>query len=152
MPTRPSMVDADRLDSKRLLAVLVAVKKGDFSARLPAGWTGISGKIADTLNDIVEMIEENNREVERVSRVVGKEGKLSQRASNPAGGGSWKSRIGALNGLIDDLVRPTSEMARVIGAVAKGFGGGGHKNAAGCTMTGGVDALQKLFDSRFEEE
>jgi phosphoesterase RecJ-like protein len=32
-----------------------------------------------------------------------------------------------------------------IGAIAKEFGGGGHKNAAGCTVRGGIDALQKLF-------
>ena len=32
-----------------------------------------------------------------------------------------------------------------IGAVAKEFGGGGHKNAAGCTVRGGIDALQKIF-------
>jgi len=38
-----------------------------------------------------------------------------------------------------------------IGAVAKQFGGGGHKNAAGCTVTGPVDALQKLFVERIEE-
>jgi phosphoesterase RecJ-like protein len=29
-----------------------------------------------------------------------------------------------------------------IGAVAKGFGGGGHKNAAGCTMTGPIETLR----------
>jgi phosphoesterase RecJ-like protein len=38
-----------------------------------------------------------------------------------------------------------------IGAVAKQFGGGGHKNAAGCTITGPIDALQKLFVERIEE-
>lgn len=32
-----------------------------------------------------------------------------------------------------------------IGAVAKQFGGGGHKNAAGCTVTGGIDVLQRIF-------
>ena len=32
-----------------------------------------------------------------------------------------------------------------IGAVAKTFGGGGHKNAAGCTAAGSIDALKKLF-------
>ncbi|TMA08678.1 MAG: HAMP domain-containing protein, partial [Deltaproteobacteria bacterium] len=110
----------DALDAERLLGVLVSVKKGDFSARLPTGWTGINGKVADTLNDIIGMMADNTREIERVSRVVGKEGKLSQRASPPAATGSWKSRVDAMNGLIDDLVRPTSEMARVIGAVAKG--------------------------------
>jgi phosphoesterase RecJ-like protein len=37
-----------------------------------------------------------------------------------------------------------------IGAVAKEFGGGGHKNAAGCTVHGGIDALQKLFIEKIE--
>jgi phosphoesterase RecJ-like protein len=37
-----------------------------------------------------------------------------------------------------------------IGAVAKQFGGGGHKNAAGCTVTGPIDALQKTFVERIE--
>ena len=37
-----------------------------------------------------------------------------------------------------------------IGAVAKEFGGGGHKNAAGCTVTGGIDALRKLFIEKIE--
>jgi phosphoesterase RecJ-like protein len=38
-----------------------------------------------------------------------------------------------------------------IGAVAKQFGGGGHKNAAGCTVTGAIDALQKLFVEKIEQ-
>jgi phosphoesterase RecJ-like protein len=38
-----------------------------------------------------------------------------------------------------------------IGAVAKEFGGGGHKNAAGCTVTGPIDALQKQFVERIEQ-
>jgi len=37
-----------------------------------------------------------------------------------------------------------------IGAVAKQFGGGGHKNAAGCTVTGPIDGLQKTFVERIE--
>jgi len=37
-----------------------------------------------------------------------------------------------------------------IGAVAKEFGGGGHKNAAGCTVTGAIDALQKVFVDKIE--
>jgi bifunctional oligoribonuclease and PAP phosphatase NrnA len=38
-----------------------------------------------------------------------------------------------------------------IGAVAKGFGGGGHRNAAGCTVNGPIDTLQKLFVTKLEE-
>jgi len=37
-----------------------------------------------------------------------------------------------------------------IGAVAKEFNGGGHKNAAGCTVRGGIDALQKMFIEKIE--
>jgi len=115
-----SMADGDALDTKALLQVLTAVKKGDFSVRLPPGWTGIDGKIADALNDIIDLLADSATEMERVSRVVGKEGRLTQRATLPAAGGAWRSRVNAVNHLIEDLVRPTTEMARVIGGVAKG--------------------------------
>src|SRR5262249_38005684 len=59
-------------------------------------------------------------ELERLSRVVGKEGKLSQRAALGDVSGSWRDAIASVNALIDDLVHPTSETARVIGAVAQG--------------------------------
>ena len=38
-----------------------------------------------------------------------------------------------------------------VGGVAKTFGGGGHKNAAGCTVSGAIDALQKLFIAKIED-
>ena len=60
------------------------------------------------------------RELERIGRVVGKEGRITQRASIGEVTNSWADAIGSINDLIGDLVRPTSEMARVIGAVAKG--------------------------------
>jgi phosphoesterase RecJ-like protein len=37
-----------------------------------------------------------------------------------------------------------------IGAIAKEFEGGGHKNAAGCTVSGPIDALQKMFIQKIE--
>jgi HAMP domain-containing protein/signal transduction histidine kinase/DNA-binding response OmpR family regulator len=115
-----SMTGNGGVDNEVLLQVLTSLRKGDFSVRLPTGWTGIDGKIADTLNDIIDLMADNAKEMERVSRVVGKEGRLTQRAAVPAAGGAWRSRINAVNHLIEDLVRPTTEMARVIGAVAKG--------------------------------
>ena len=37
-----------------------------------------------------------------------------------------------------------------IGAVAKAFGGGGHKNAAGCTANGTIESLQAVFVNEIE--
>jgi len=110
----------DTLDEKQLLGALVALKRGDFSARLPTEWTGVAGKIADTLNDVIEQNERLAKELERVSRVVGREGKLSQRASLPSARGSWASLVESVNTLVEDMARPTAEMSRVIGAVANG--------------------------------
>src|SRR5918995_1804015 len=110
----------DSLNTKLLLKTLVAFKKGDFSTRLPGEWTGEAGKIADTLNDIIDLSDKMAKELERVSRVVGKEGKINHRAAVPAASGSWLRLVDSTNLLIDDMARPTSEMARVIGAVANG--------------------------------
>src|SRR2546426_379623 len=108
------------LDTKLLLSTLVAVKNGDFSVRLPVEWTGINGKIADAFNDIIGVNAKMAKELERVSKVVGKEGRLTQRASLGNGGGAWTGMIESVNSLVSDLVQPTNEMARVIGAVARG--------------------------------
>ncbi|RJF96088.1 HAMP domain-containing protein [Noviherbaspirillum saxi] len=110
----------DELDVKVLLATLRALKKGDFSARMPADWTGLAGKVADTLNEIIETNQSMAEGITNVSRVVGREGRLTHRASMPNLSGGWATMVKSVNSLIDDLVRPTNEMARVIGAVAKG--------------------------------
>jgi HAMP domain-containing protein/CheY-like chemotaxis protein/signal transduction histidine kinase len=110
----------EQLDAKTLLSTLMALKKGDFSVRMPSDWTGMAGKIADTLNDIIDTKARMVREVTEVSRVVGREGRLTQRAETTNTTGGWATIISSVNTLIDDLVRPTTEMARVIGAVAKG--------------------------------
>jgi HAMP domain-containing protein len=117
---RTQTVKTDSLNTKLLLKTLLAFKKGDFSARLPGDWMGEAGKIADTFNDIIELSDRTARELERVSRVVGKEGKIMHRAAVPQAAGSWLRLVDSTNLLIDDMARPTSEMARVIGAVANG--------------------------------
>src|SRR5690349_19915144 len=66
------------------------------------------------------MNEAITQEFERLSKVVGKEGKITQRARVRGASGGWDSKLRAINELIDDMVQPTAEVARVIGAVAKG--------------------------------
>ncbi len=110
----------DDVDTTTLLTALRALRKGDFSTRLPVKWLGMAGKIADTFNDIVEMNERLASELEGLNRVVGKQGKITQRANTSGLTGGWVESVAAVNSLIDDLISPTQEMARVIGAVAKG--------------------------------
>src|SRR6266436_1543668 len=116
----PPPSSIDEVDSASLLKALKAFQRGYFSVRLPMNWVGMSGKIADTFNDIAEMNERLASELDRLNRVVGQQGKITQRASAAEMTGGWVDCIGSVNSLIDDLVSPTHETARVIGAVAKG--------------------------------
>src|SRR5205085_8641713 len=84
---------AEELDNKVLLTALTALKRGDFSVRLPVEWTGIPGKVADTFNEVVEQNERLVNELARLSRVVGKEGRINERASLGEVSGSWEASI-----------------------------------------------------------
>ncbi|WP_201276625.1 ATP-binding protein [Marisediminicola senii] len=103
-----------------LLEVLAAVKAGDFSVRAPLDWTGLGGKVADSLNDVIIANQSFSEELGRVTEVVGRQGRLSQRVSSGSWARGWSGSADSVNGLIDALVQPTSEMQRVIGAVAGG--------------------------------
>jgi HAMP domain-containing protein/CheY-like chemotaxis protein/signal transduction histidine kinase len=118
MPT--AVLATDTLDQKRLLKVLTDYRRGDFSARMPGDRTGLAGKICDALNDAIERNERLVKELERLSNVVGKAGNIKQRASLPSAEGQWLMALESVNALVSDLVQPTTEVARVIGAVAKG--------------------------------
>ncbi len=110
----------DTLDARVLLSVLADVKAGDFTARMPLDWTGVAGKVADGFNDVIIANQALGRELARVSRVVGEQGELSQRVVLGGWTQGWSGSVDAVNSLIGALVRPTSEMQRVIGAVADG--------------------------------
>jgi signal transduction histidine kinase/HAMP domain-containing protein/ActR/RegA family two-component response regulator len=110
----------DQLDQETLLRVLSDVESGDFSVRMPLTWTGVAGKIADRLNNVIAANETLGTELAKVSHVVGKEGKLSQRLALRGADQVWYASVESVNSLIEDLVQPTSEMQRVVGAVADG--------------------------------
>jgi signal transduction histidine kinase/DNA-binding response OmpR family regulator/HAMP domain-containing protein len=119
MPDSP-VAPADEFDATVLLAVLAQVKRGDFSARMPLAWTGVAGKVADGFNDVIIANQALGVELARISQVVGEQGRLSQRAVLGGAAQSWSGSVESVNNLIEALVRPTSEMQRVIGAVADG--------------------------------
>ncbi|MDZ8104794.1 MAG: HAMP domain-containing protein [Nostoc sp. DedQUE12a] len=120
MATEQLTRDSDNLDLNQLLRTLTAVKHGDFSTRMPIDHTGVAGKIADTLNDIIDQNQRMASELQRIGNVVGKEGKIADRASLGDVRGSWSDCVNSVNTLITDLVQPTAETTRVIRAVANG--------------------------------
>jgi methyl-accepting chemotaxis protein len=117
---KPSAASNGHYDPKALLAALKGIKKGDFTARLPVGDTVVGAAIAEAFNDVAELLETRAHEFARIGQVVGKEGRINQRAALGAATGSWAAWVESFNTLIGDLVQPTEEVARVIGAVAKG--------------------------------
>jgi len=120
MATEQLTTDSDNLNLNQLLRTLNAVKQGDFSAQMPIDHTGVAGKIADTLNDIINQNQRMAAELQRIGNVVGKEGKITERASLGDVHGSWSDCVTSVNTLITDLVQPTAETTRVIRAVANG--------------------------------
>jgi HAMP domain-containing protein/CheY-like chemotaxis protein/signal transduction histidine kinase len=105
---------------RQLLDALSEMRAGNFDARLPNDLLGLEGRIADVLNDIALMNAQRAQEIARVCRMVGKEGKVKERIRLNPGLGARSAEITALNTLIDDLVWPTIEVTRAVGAVAKG--------------------------------
>ena len=120
MPTIARERESTPLGRRRLLAALRAFRRGDFSARLPRDLSGIDGEIAEAFNDCIELNASLARELERASVVVGREGRIAQRASLGAVGGSWQGYVDSVNRLITDLTQPMAEAGRVLGAVANG--------------------------------
>ncbi|MBI2510332.1 MAG: HAMP domain-containing protein, partial [Opitutae bacterium] len=111
---------ARRLDRKQLANALSSLRRGDFSVRMAPGLKGADGDIAEEFNALVEINQRLVQELDRISQNVGKQGQISQRANIGKVSGAWQDAISSVNSLVNDLVHPTSEMARVIGAVAKG--------------------------------
>src|SRR5439155_27183136 len=81
------------LDTKLLLTALTALKKGDFTVRLPLVWTGIAGKIPAASTDVTGPNEKVPRKLERTSGGAGKEGGISQRAPMGEASGAWANSI-----------------------------------------------------------
>src|SRR5580658_4485326 len=103
-----------------VLQGLLTMKNGDFSARLPGTWTGLPGKLADNFNEIVAASEQMASELKRVGQAVGKEGKTRERIRLQQRRGAWDDMEVSVNTLVEDLLRPTTEVTHAIAAVAQG--------------------------------
>src|SRR3954453_9589124 len=105
---------------EEVVRALAAACEGDFSVRLPARRRDVVGELQGRVNELVGQNRRMAKELARVARVIGRDGRMTERAVLPGLYGEWADSIESVNALIDDLVRPTTEVARVITAVAAG--------------------------------
>ncbi|MFJ5772562.1 HAMP domain-containing protein [Streptomyces sp. NPDC093094] len=117
---RGGTTSVDTAALNRLLAALVSMRDGNFRKRLTVSGDGVMSEIAAVFNEVADRNMHLTGELSRVRRMVGREGKLTERLETGACEGSWAAAIDASNALVDDLVWPVSEVGRVLSAVAEG--------------------------------
>ncbi|RAO43421.1 Hybrid signal transduction histidine kinase J [Micromonospora saelicesensis] len=121
--SKQSVADPSASDHEALLGELAEalrrIGRGDLKVRLPRR-AGAAGEVADAFNEVVSLQERQYLDLRRISRIVGRDGRLTERLDDEGLDGSWAEGQRAINSLIDDLGRPTTEIARVIVAVADG--------------------------------
>jgi HAMP domain-containing protein/CheY-like chemotaxis protein/signal transduction histidine kinase len=108
------------IDLRRLLNAMRDLRDGDFEIRLPLAEEPLLAEIADAFNSVAKMNERLCREMIRVSTTIGREGQMNDRASIGSVTGGWRTTVDSVNTLITDLASPTTEVARVLSAVAEG--------------------------------
>ncbi len=108
------------LDLRRLLSAMRDLRDGDFEVRLSTSDEPLLAEIADVFNGIAKMNERLCHEMIRVSTTIGREGQMNDRASIGPVTGGWRTTVDSVNTLITDLASPTTEVARVLSAVAEG--------------------------------
>jgi HAMP domain-containing protein/signal transduction histidine kinase/ActR/RegA family two-component response regulator len=116
--TTESQSEAAALE--RLLVAVRDLGDGNFRRRLVPHGDGISAQLAVAFNDIAERNQRLVSELLRVRAAVGQDGRLSERLETEVGPGGWTTAVDSVNGLVEDLTRPTIELDRVLGAVADG--------------------------------
>ncbi|MBW3651075.1 MAG: HAMP domain-containing protein, partial [Actinobacteria bacterium] len=104
---------------REMVTALESLAAGDFSVRLASRRNGYA-EAARAFNAVADRNARLHGELTRVARVVGREGRMTDRVSLGFAGGAWAEGSAAVNNLIDDLVRPTNEVARVLESVARG--------------------------------
>src|SRR5688500_15050161 len=67
---------------QQLIGALRAVRDGDFTARLPQRKGSALAEVAAIFNDLVELNLHQSKEFGRVSRIIGREGRLTVRLAN----------------------------------------------------------------------
>ena len=75
-------------------SALTAFRNGDFAVRLGRR-DGLLGDVVDRFNELADQQERRTRELVRVSHVIGREGRMTERLSELADKGDWAASANA---------------------------------------------------------
>src|SRR6187397_2012233 len=73
VPVLVDEYDDETLNTRELLRLLGEVRNGNFSLRMPIDKIGISGRICDTLNEIISLNEILMLELTKAGKTIGKQ-------------------------------------------------------------------------------
>jgi HAMP domain-containing protein/signal transduction histidine kinase/DNA-binding response OmpR family regulator len=105
---------------RNIAEVTTAVANGDLSRKITVDVMGEILELKITINTMVDQLNAFAREVTRVAREVGTEGKLGGQADVKGVGGVWKDLTESVNSMASNLTNQVRNIAEVTTAVAKG--------------------------------
>ncbi|KAG9237619.1 putative hybrid signal transduction histidine kinase J [Amylocarpus encephaloides] len=100
--------------------VTTAVAKGDLTQKVQAECKGEIRQLKETINSMVDQLQQFAREVTKIAREVGTEGRLGGQATVHDVEGTWRDLTENVNGMAMNLTTQVREIAKVTTAVAKG--------------------------------
>jgi PAS domain S-box-containing protein len=105
---------------RNIAEVTTAVAMGDLSKKITVDVQGEILELKDTINTMVDQLNAFAREVTRVAREVGTEGKLGGQADVRGVGGTWKDLTDSVNQLAANLTTQVRAIGDVATAVTRG--------------------------------
>ena len=156
--TMQNAPNGQELALERLLVAMQDMRDGNFRRRLTVTGDGVTAQLAAVFNEIAEQNQNFVGDLVRVREAAGREGHMSERLRLDSTRGGWSVATAAVNDMIEDLLRPTTELSRVLAAVAEGdlsqrmsFHVDGHRpdgelDGLSTTVNGLLDQLS-LFSS-----
>jgi osomolarity two-component system, sensor histidine kinase NIK1 len=103
-----------------IINVTTAVAKGDLTQKVQADCRGEIFELKSTINSMVDQLQQFAREVTKIAREVGTEGRLGGQATVHDVEGTWRDLTENVNGMAMNLTTQVREIAKVTTAVAKG--------------------------------
>lgn len=115
-----AMADNLTTQVRDIIKVTTAIAKGDLTQKIEAQCKGEIFELKNTINSMVEQLQQFAREVTKIAKEVGTEGRLGGQATVHDVEGTWKDLTQNVNGMAMNLTTQVREIATVTTAVAKG--------------------------------